>query len=117
MPRPAKPVAERLDARLTIRLSKDTLTLWQDAARGADLKVGEWLRTQTDPGPPARRLRPPQPADPKLLAAIARVGNNLNQLARAANRNEWPEPIRLLERLIGLERALKSLLPTPPDDD
>ena len=117
MPRPPKSSAERLDARLTIRLSKDTLARWQDAAYAADLSVAEWLRSQSGSGPPARRRRPLPVADPKLLAAIARVGNNLNQISRAANRNEWPEPIRLLERLIGLERALKSLLPTPPDDD
>ena len=44
MPRPAKPQAERLDTRLTIRLTSDTLTRWKDAAREADLKVAEWLR-------------------------------------------------------------------------
>ena len=34
-------------------------------------------------------------ADPKLLAALARIGNNINQLARKANRNGEYDPIQL----------------------
>jgi len=33
--------------------------------------------------------------DPKLLAALARIGNNLNQLARKANRGGEYDPIQL----------------------
>ena len=57
MPRRVKRDDERLDARLTIRLSSDALARWKDAARAADLRVAERLRAQTDPGPLARRLR------------------------------------------------------------
>ncbi|MCY4477372.1 MAG: plasmid mobilization relaxosome protein MobC [Gammaproteobacteria bacterium] len=120
MARPPKPAAERLDARLHLRLSSEMLARWRDAARAADLSLAEWLRAETGSGVPARRRRPPPVADPKLLAAIARVGNNVNQLARSANRNQWPHPIALLPRLIAIERALKNLLPAsggPASDD
>ena len=59
------------------------------------------------PGADHRRRQTRRP-----LAAIGRVGNNLNQLARAANRQQWPEPLSLLERLISIERALKDLAPS-----
>ena len=54
-------------------------------------------------------------ADPKLLAAISRIGNNLNQIARAANRQQWPGEIDLLHRLINIHRALRNLAPSHDD--
>ena len=113
MPRPVKNPSERLDVRLTIRLPRETLDSWQRLARDSDLTVSEWLRGQVGVGRPklGRRRKPPPPADPALLLAIARIGNNLNQLARAANKQQWPDRLSLLERLIDIQRALKNLVP------
>ena len=113
MPRPAKNSGERLDVRLTIRLPRETLDRWQRLARDSELPVSEWLRGQVGVGRPklGRPRKPPPSADPALLSAIARVGNNLNQLARAANQQQWPDRLSLLERLIYIERALKNLVP------
>lgn len=95
---------------MTIRLSSDTLDRWREAARAADMTLAEWLRKMEDSEHRARRVRPPPSADPNLLAAIARAGNNLNWIARAANRNDWPDQIGLLQQLIRIERALKRML-------
>jgi hypothetical protein len=52
-------------------------------------------------------------ADPKLMFAIAQIGNNLNQLARSVNgssmKKEPIELIQVLSVLISIERALTEI--------
>jgi hypothetical protein len=51
---------------------------------------------------------------------LARIGNNLNQLARAANRRSPVETVSLLVRLIEIDRELAVLRATheePRDAD
>ena len=107
----------KLDKTIKVRIDEDTLDSWRACAAAASLPLSEWLRSQVGegrlrPGPPRRD---PPPADPALLVQIARCGNNLNQLARAANRQQWPDRAELLLRLAAIERALAHL--EPPDDD
>ena len=107
-----------LDQMITLRVSAQTRSEWQARARAAGVPLGDWLRSQiADPAGrrPLPRRKPPPPVDPALLAAIARIGNNLNQLARAANRQQWPAPMRLLAQLIRIERAVTDQ--APPRDD
>lgn len=108
----------RLDQMVTLRVSQQTRAEWQARARAAGLPLGDWLRTHISDQGGRRTLprrRPPLPADPALLAALARIGNNLNQLARAANRQQWPATLDLLAQLIRIERALKDLIPSRDD--
>ena len=105
----------KLDKLVRVRMDEDTLDSWRVCASEAGLTLSDWLRSQVGAG----RLRPgprrdPPPADPALLAQIARSGNNLNQLARAANRQQWPDRAELLLHLAAIERALTNLV--PPDD-
>ena len=105
----------KLDKLVRVRMDEDTLDSWRVCASEAGLTLSDWLRSQVGAG----RLRPgprrdPPPADPALLAQIARSGNNLNQLARAANRQQWPDRAELLLRLAAIERTLANLV--PPDD-
>ena len=101
---------------ITLRVTAKTRADWKlpGTSIGTALSAtGYASRCRHDTGPRILpRRRPPPPADRALLAAIGRVGNNLNQLARAANRQQWPDPLTLLERLISIERALKDLVPS-----
>ncbi len=47
--------------------------------------------------------------EPALLRELARIGNNLNQLARAANRQAPVPAAALLVRLIEIDRELAAL--------
>ena len=107
-----------LDRMVTLRVDSVTRDEWQGQARAAGLPLGDWLRVQVSSGTGVRALprrKPPPLADPKLLAAMSRIGNNLNQIARAANRQQWPGEIDLLHRLINIHRALKNLAPSHDD--
>ena len=113
-----KPSQRPLDRMITLRVDAATRDEWQAQARAAGLSLGDWLRVQVSCGTGVRALprrKPPPSADPALLAAIGRIGGNLNQIARAANRQQWPGEIELLRRLIDIERALANL--APPHDD
>ena len=60
-------------------------------------------------GAKARRRRR-SVADPALVRELARVGNNLNQLARWANRDKGGvEALAVLARLVEIERELVAL--------
>ena len=66
------------------------------------------LRDALD-GAKARRRRR-STADPALVRELARVGNNLNQLARWANRDKGGvEAVAVLARLVEIERELVAL--------
>lgn len=54
-----------------------------------------------------RRFREPPPVDPVLLREIARIGNNLNQLAR--EKNAGTPRFDLLVQLQAIDSELKQL--------
>ena len=56
-----------------------------------------------------RKRREPPRVDHDLLRELARMGNNLNQLARAANRRGPVPATALLVRLIEIDRELSAL--------
>lgn len=73
---------------ITFRVSDDEYTRFQDRASRAGLAVGAFARAAglDEAGPRARRRRPVEhQALVQALAALNRVGNNLNQLARNSN--------------------------------
>ena len=114
MARPKK-TGVALDKILGVRIDRATLAAWTALARASGLTLGEWARAMilgNQQSLPVLRRAPPPAADPKLLAAVGRCGNNLNQLARAANRSGIRgEQLRaLLARLIDIERRLDEAL-------
>ena len=112
MPRPKK-THVALNKMFGVRIDNATLSTWTALAKASELTIGEWARNMIQNNKqalPAIRRPPPPAADPKLLAAVGRCGNNLNQLARAANRNELPGQRELLAYLITIDRKLDELL-------
>lgn len=61
---------------------------------------------------PRRRQRRTSKADPVLIAALGRLGNNLNQIARWVNVHKGgASSVEVLAALVAINRDLKSLLP------
>ena len=112
MARPKK-TTRALDKVISVRIDQAALTRWKAQAHASDMTIGEWARNMIQDNQqalPTIRRPPPPAADPKLLAAVGRIGNNLNQLARAANRHELPGQRELLAHLITIDRKLDELL-------
>ena len=73
---------------ITFRVSDDEYARYQERASRAGLAVGAFARAAglDEAGPRARRRRPVEHrALVQALAALNRVGNNLNQIARNTN--------------------------------
>ena len=89
----------RLDVRVTVRVPVAEAARWREAAAGAGVSVSDWLRARAaagqDVGPVTTGRPTPRKralgrarvvrADPVVIEQLARIGNNLNQLARWAN--------------------------------
>jgi hypothetical protein len=74
---------------ITFRVSDDEYARYEERASRAGLAVGAFARAAglNEAGPRARRRRPVEHRSlVQALAALNRVGNNLNQLARNTNR-------------------------------
>lgn len=98
-----------------IRVSDEERSAWQALAHGQGLTVADLIRRQVglaQPGgrQPKRRKRLTQQADPTLLRELARIGNNLNQVARWANTCKTAaEALQVCAQLVAIERYLKAL--------
>lgn len=106
---------------LTIRLAPDELESVRAAAVVAGATMADLARRRLlDAGAdlalagvkkPTRRRSYPE-ADPALLREIARIGNNVNQIARWCNTHQAGiARVELLAQLAALEKAFLSLLP------
>jgi len=119
MPSQKKP---NLSARLTFRLPETVAEDWRRQADRAGLSLSDFVRAAVDThqatgiAPPGRRRAcSSTPADPALVRQIAWIGNNLNQVARWANRNSASastaaEAVQVLVHLSAMSRSLDVLL-------
>lgn len=115
--------AEKRTHELTIRLAPDELASIKATAAKAGMSMADLARRRlldagadlllagtVSPASPGRRSY--TPADPALLREIARIGNNLNQLARAFNsRFSGVDRVVALANLATIQSTLLSLLP------
>lgn len=69
---------------LRVRCTKNERASWAHKAASEERSLSDYARHVLSVEPLRRRTRPPK-IDPILLAAIARTGNNLNQISRALN--------------------------------
>ena len=114
MPRRRKRAQDKKSKWLTIRLDERTYGSYQSAALVSDESLANWARTQialaADRQSP-NSGRPPRvvPVDPRLVRQLRGIGNNLNQIARAAHLQKLPRMIDLLSHLVDIERALRDI--------
>ena len=89
---------------------------WQALAAAQGLTLADLIRQSLAAStvgrtPRRRRMKAPE-ADPALLAALARAGNNLNQIGRWANTYKSnADAVQVLAALVGIEQILSSYRP------
>lgn len=96
---------------LRVRASADEIGHWRALAAAAGMPLSDLVRLSLG------RVRPWSPGDASAHAErtrqIARIGNNLNQIARRVNGSPHPERLRILAELAAIEARLAALLPGP----
>lgn len=93
---------------LKVRTTAEERTAWQAKAEAAGLSLSALIRSAVDGSRLRKRER--VSVDPALLRQLALIGNNLNQLARWANRDRGRvEALAVIARLIEIDRELAAL--------
>ena len=108
--------------RVTVSLSEDVLELYRDLAEDAGVPVSQvmervltaWVREESgkvaaELWDRSRTAREVKESYARLVGALAKVGNNLNQIAWRLNRGD-PLDDRVAEALEGIERAMAELV-------
>ena len=102
-----------------VRMSESDHAKLREHADALGVSMSDWLRLRISndfsnaeptkrPTPRQRKREAPKhPADPKLIAALAKIGNNLNQLAHVANASGT---LPTLLQLSSIERQLSEVL-------
>lgn len=95
-------------ARIELRIADETKMAWEEKAGKAGLSLSDLIRHGVDGVHIRKRER--IGVDPTLLRQLAQIGNNLNQLARWANRDKrGVEALAVIARLIEIDRELEAL--------
>ncbi len=110
-------------ATVRLRLKPTEQADWQAQAEAEGITLSDLIRKRMGSARPTgiepkRQRRLGRKADPALLAALGRVGNNLNQVAKWANTYKTDAEARqVLEALVSIERILLSYRPMPRGHD
>lgn len=100
-----------------IRTTPDQKAAWFAKAEARGITFSALARQALD-GVVVRRRRGPRHVDSQLLRQLSRVGNNLNQLARWANRDQrYADRLAIISQLVGIERELQALRHTQEHRD
>ena len=98
---------------LRVRCTKKERDNWLHKAGAEERSLSDYARHVLSSELMRRRARLPE-VDPKLLAAISRAGNNLNQISRALNTyrkvGRALALITVLTLLVPLDRQLSEVL-------
>ena len=107
---------QKLDAVINFRLPQQMKSVWMEQAKAAQLNLGDYIRACVSDNDSKIISHKPTPrkvpkvnretADPKLIQAIARCGNNLNQIARSLNQGN-KENIDIHLELVAINNMLK----------
>ncbi len=96
-------------ARIEIRATSAERAAWSETAKASGLTLSALIRQAVSGVKPPRRRKRAE-VDPTLLRELARIGNNLNQLARWANRDKKAVEARaVIARLIEIDRELMAI--------
>jgi len=103
---------------IKIRATEDQRDAWYEKARLKGVTFSELVRQSLD-GVRVQKRTQLRRIDPDLLRQLARLGNNLNQLARWANRDQrYVESATVIAQLVEIDRELAKLraaYEAPPD--
>ncbi len=111
-----------LDTRLSFRVPEEVAAHWKQSAAGAGLSLSDWIRQQVGSDPdkvpatlqrrpcrsPKRKLAPE--LECSLAQQAARIGNNLNQIARNLNSGGKVSHTGILAVMLAVEASLRSIL-------
>lgn len=112
MARPKK--HEKRDKQLNLKFTPREFVWLRRKAEGLGMKPGEYGRMQVLAERPVSSGRQAVPhLDPLFLAALSRIGNNLNQIARRLNQLQI-EPPSTLEPLL---QAIREMIGKASSDD
>ncbi len=97
-------------------MSEQEREAWQKKADAANMTLADYIRERVNEptvGKAPRRRTQIIKSDPLLVAAVARCGNNLNQIARWCNTyKNATETVQILTALCALERELAAVKST-----
>lgn len=97
----------RRDQQINISLTRDEATFLRQRAQRAGLRLTVYCRQQIFQYRPVTPEIIPLRHDPRFVHQLARIGNNLNQIARALNSNPGcPAPSELTPALKELRAIL-----------
>ena len=92
--------------RLEVRCSDDDLTRWRDKAEQAGLSLSELVRSSLEKSRLPDRQRQADLAG--LVREIAKIGNNLNQIARFSNTYKTSaEAVQIVSHLVAIESEIE----------
>lgn len=108
-------MAEQRTKWVHVKATPDEQKQWQALAAAQGLTLADLIRQSLDArlvGRDPVRRRAARRADPELLAALGRIGSNLNQIARWANTYKGKaEAVQVLAALVSIEQILSSYRP------
>lgn len=121
-------MARRRDKKVLLRVSADERERWQSLAERDGVTVADLIRRRLEGesahtvgrSPVSKRRRDRETAPPELVSGVARLGNNLNQIARWANSHKSAaESVEVLAALSAIDQQLSELVDawTPGGDD
>lgn len=93
---------------IKLRTTAEEKRKWQELAENRGVSLSELVRSFLNSQRLRKRREAPK-VDPALLRELARIGNNLNQLAYAANRREPVPAAAVVARLIEIDRELSAI--------
>ncbi|MGH0004874.1 MobC family plasmid mobilization relaxosome protein [Pseudovibrio ascidiaceicola] len=102
-----------------IQCSEEQRDGWKSKADQAGHSLSDLLRIALDETKPKRRRR--VDVDPNLIRELARIGNNLNQVAKWANQQKSAvQAVEVVAHLSAIEdelSSLRSFIEGSPDAD
>lgn len=99
---------EQRTSRIELRLAPEEKAAWENKAAALGISISDLIRHAVDGTKPRSRKR--IDVDPALLRQLAQIGNNLNQLARWANRDKSKvDALAVIARLIEIDREMAAV--------
>ena len=111
---PKKPKERKKSVIVPCRFTEAEISEIRDKASQAGLKVSAFLR-EAGLGTELRKARRTTPVQEETVRELAKIGSNVNQIARAMNKLAMKETrvdvVRLYAELCAIERELRALRP------